>query len=39
MSILDGIIEFSRANLRPEKVNEKLDEYNFPFVLKAGMLK
>lgn len=39
MSILDKKIEFSRANLNPNKVNEKLEEFDLPFVIKAGMLK
>lgn len=39
MSIIDKKIEFSRANLNPSKVNEKLDELDVPFVIKAGMLK
>lgn len=39
MSVFSGELDFSRANLKPDKVNEKLAEYNLPFVIKAGMFK
>lgn len=39
MSLLKGEVNISRANVKPDKVNEILDEHNLPFVIKAGMLK
>jgi len=38
LSMLSGNVSISKANVRPDKVNELLDEYNLPFVIKAGML-
>lgn len=39
MSLLKGEVNISRANVKPDKVNEILDEHNLPFVIKAGMFK
>lgn len=39
MELMKGEVDISRANVRPDKVNELLDEYNLPFVVKAGMLR
>jgi hypothetical protein len=39
MSIIAGDASISRANVKPDKVNELLEEYNLPFVVKAGMIR
>lgn len=39
MSIIAGDASISKANVKPDKVNELLDEYNYPFVVKAGMIR
>ena len=37
LEIFKGKINISKAKLRPDKVNEILEEQNLPFVLKAGL--
>ncbi len=38
IGIRDGQIKFENLNLRPDGVNQKMDEKNIPFWLKAGLI-
>ena len=38
MSLIKGKINLSELVIRPDKVNELLEEKNAPFMLKAGMI-
>ena len=38
VGLLNGQIKFENLNLRPDSVNNKLDDNNFPFWLKAGLI-
>lgn len=39
MDLIEGEVNINQANVKPDKVNDILDEHNLPFVVKAGMLK
>ena len=38
IGIRDGQIKFENLNLRPDGVNQKMDEKNIPFWIKAGLI-
>ena len=38
IGIRDGQIKFDNLNLRPDGVNQKMDEKNIPFWIKAGLI-
>ena len=39
ISITKGELKLQYLNLRPDTINKKMDENNFPFWLKAGLIK
>ena len=39
VGVMKGQIKLEKLNLRPDGVNAKMDEKNFPFWLKAGLIK
>ena len=38
IGVANGQIKFENLNLRPDTLNQKMDEKNFPFWLKAGLV-
>ena len=38
IGVMKGEIKFENLNLRPDGINQKMDEKNIPFWLKAGLI-
>ena len=38
IGVMNGEIKFENLNLRPDGINQKMDEKNIPFWLKAGLI-
>ena len=38
VGVMNGLIKLESINLRPDGINEKMDERNLPFWLKAGLI-